>query len=219
MEKRLRSKHTKGKEPGSQKVPDRTRVVINSCGEGGQDTNIPAKNKNSITMSDNKDAIKEVGRLMADVVTRQIELQQERDKANSERLTQLLERQENSHKSDADSLTETLEKMRIAKEKDRGRLDLTLDKYDGLDYDIDEWQDRTKNVMTGNFWDIAKHFKAIPFSLNGQTKCAFYALTDENKRTKDSFFQAMRMKIDPQAESRNKNLFVKARRGNNVMKG
>ena len=212
-------------------------VVIDSCGEGVQDCTNPVEYINSITMVENAEAVKEMGRMISDVMSRQLELQQQREdrqielqqqredrqtevqqqreEANREMVIQLVERQVKSHKIDSDNLTEQFERIRIDKEKERGRPVQTLVKYDGVNYDIDEWQERTEAVMTGNSWDINKLLLALPSSLNGQAKRAYDALTDEDKRTKDSFFQAMRKKIDPQAESRNKDIFVMTKRGNN----
>lgn len=228
MEKRLRSNSKLSKAPA---------VVIDSCGEGVQDCTNPVEYINSITMVENAEAVKEMGRMISDVMSRQLELQQQREdrqielqqqredrqtevqqqreEANREMVIQLVERQVNSHKIDSDNLTEQFERIRIDKEKERGRPVQTLVKYDGVNYDIDEWQERTEAVMTGNSWDINKLLLALPSSLNGQAKRAYDALTDEDKRTKDSFFQAMRKKIDPQAEGRNKDIFVMAKRGNN----
>ena len=107
-------------------------------------------------MADNAEVLREVGRMMTDALARQAEIHQEREEANAERLSQLIERQLNIHMRDADKLTEQFEKLRVDKEKERGRLVHTLSKYDGGNYEFNEWIEKTEAVMVGNFWDIKK---------------------------------------------------------------
>ena len=92
---------------------------MNLVGEESEDYSIPEEYfQESKTMTDNGDAVREVGRMVTDVLTRKIEVQQEREEANIERLTQLVEKQVNYHRVDADKLTEQFEKMRLDKEKE-----------------------------------------------------------------------------------------------------
>ena len=119
MENRLRSKRRLKTEKSICGALKKARKVIDSCGEESLEYSIPAEYfQESKTMTDNGDAVREVGRMMTDVLTRQIEVQQEREEANVERLTQLVERQVNYHRVDANKLTEQFEKMRLDKEKE-----------------------------------------------------------------------------------------------------
>ena len=52
----------------------------------------------------------------------------------------------------------------------------------------------------------------LPTTLTGQAKRSFDSLTDDDKLTKEVFFQSMRTKLDPQAEGRNKVLFMLAKK-------
>merc|ERR1712212_204725 len=158
------------------------------------------------------DSIREMGKLFADTMSR---LVQEREDASLDRFQQMLQEQGNSGRNATEKLVEQLDQMRISKEKERGRVIHTLVKYDGVNLDIDEWQERTEVVIAGNEWDIIRFLEMLPISLSGQAKRAFKSLEDDDKLTIDSFFKAMRKKIDPFAESRNKDLFTVARRENN----
>merc|ERR1712240_746785 len=59
--------------------------------------------------------------------------------------------------------------------------------------------------------DYTGLLEALPTCLNGQAKRSFDYLNNQDRQTKDMFFQAMRNKLDPQAEKRNKELFIEAK--------
>ena len=211
-------------------------AIIESLGEEDVELSSDIRDKASI-MAENAEAIRDVGRIVAETLARQAELQREREEAimlrqrereeenlvrqrereeaNIEKFKELIEGQQKFHREDAEQLTQHFERLRIDKENARGQQKQTLPKYDGISIEVDEWVERVEAVMTGNFWDISKLLEAMPGSLVGQAKRAFDTLTDDEKITKDSLLKNMRAKIDPQAETRNKDLFSSARRGKN----
>ena len=177
-------------------------------------------------MAENAEAVRDMGRMLAEAIGRQAEMFREREDANSarlrnreeatlERFKELVEGQQRYHREDAEQLTAQFERLRIDKENARGRQTQFLPKYDGINMEVDEWLDRVEAVMTGNYWDLAKLLEAIPGSLVGQARRAFDSLTDTDKGTKEDFISSMRAAIDPKAEVKNIDLFNKARRENN----
>ena len=60
-----------------------------------------------------------------------------------------------------------------------------------------------------------KLLEALPASLAGQAKWSFDQLKEEDKDSKETFFQGLRARLDPTSEKRNKDLFIAARRGLN----
>jgi len=212
METRLKSKRPTFHKGAYNRTDTGGADTIESCGEGSQDSRTLKECKNSIVMAEMADSIREMGKLFADTMSR---LVQEREDASLDRFQQMLQEQGNSGRNATEKLVEQLDQMRISKEKERGRVIHTLVKYDGANLDIDEWQERTEGVIAGNQWDMIRFLEMLPNSLSGQAKRAYKSLADDDKLTKDSFFKAMRKKIDPLAESRNKDLFTVARRENN----
>ena len=212
METRLKSKKSALHKGSHNKVDTNSVDTIESCGEGSQASTTLKECQNSIAMAESADTLREMGQLFADTMSR---LTGEMEDASLDRFQQILESQGNSNRDAIDKLGGHLEQMRISKEKERGRVIHTLVKYDGANLDIDEWQERTEGVIAGNQWDMIRFLEMLPNSLSGQAKRAYKSLADDDKLTKDSFFKAMRKKIDPLAESRNKDLFTVARRENN----
>ena len=172
---------------------------------------------NSITMA--VEAIREIGRNMMEnlnaYLETQRELQREREATKNERFRELMEGQKKHYREDAEILATELERMRIEKKQARSRHSQSLPKYDGINYEVDEWKDKVEAVMTCNGWDNLKLLEVLPTSLEAQAKRAFDSLTEEGKRTKEILFQNMRIKIDPQSERRNKEKFCNARKGPN----
>ena len=219
-DQRANRKSTRSVTAGVKNTFKKTKNSIDSILGEDREFTIPKELKiESFDMADGAEVIREMGREMGRVITdtlnRQAELNHEREDVNIDRFTQMLERQENSHKRDISVLGEHFDQMRISKERDRGTQVQTLVKYDGGNIDIDEWQDKCLEVIMGNHWDQRKFIENIPASLSGRAKRAFVSLKEEDKATRDDFFQAMRGKIDPLAKVRNKDLFISAHRANN----
>ena len=170
---------------------------------------------NSITMAEADEAIREMGRVMMENLSTQLEVQREREATNIERFRELIEEQNRCHRDDTEILASEFERMRIEKEQARGRQNQRLPNYDGINLDVDEWQDKVEAVMTCNGWDISRLLEALPTSLTAQAKRAFDSVTEDNKRTKELLFQSMRVKIDPQSERKNKEMFLAARKAPN----
>ena len=211
METRLKSKKSALHKGSHNKVDTNSVDTIESCGEGSQASTTLKESQNSIAMAESADTLREMGQLFADTMSR---LTRQMEDASLDRFQQMLESQGNSDRDAIDKLGGHLEQMRISKEKERGRVIHTLVKYDGANIDIDEWQESTEGVIAGNQWDMIRFLEMLPNSLSGQAKRAYKSLADDDKLTKDSFFKAMRKKIDPLAKSRNKDLFTVARREN-----
>ena len=176
------------------------------------------------------EAVREMGRVMMEAVNRQIEsqreetnrqiqIQREERERNENTYKHLIEEKQRTHKEDTNTLTGQLEKMRIEKEQASRRQIQRMQTYDGTNIEFDEWQDKVEAKMVCNAMDYAGLLEALPTSLSGQAKRSFDSLNNQDKQTKDTFFQAMRKKLDPQAEKRNKELFIEAirREGESVM--
>ena len=169
------------------------------------------------------EAVREMGRVMMEAVNRQIEsqreetnrqiqIQREERERNENTYKHLIEEKQRTHKEDTNTLTGQLEKMRIEKEQASRRQIQRMQTYDGTNIEFDEWQDKVEAKMVCNAMDYAGLLEALPTSLTGQAKRSFDSLNIQDKQTKDTFFQAMRKKLDPQAEKRNKELFIEAKR-------
>ena len=194
----------------------KAKAVIESL--EGEEFELPQNiEKNSITMAEGNNTIGELGRLLMENMNTQMaaqrEFQRERDEVNGERFRELVEGQNRHHRRDAEILANEFEKIRIEKEEARGRQNQKLPNYDGVNLEIDEWVDRVDAVTKCNNWELKKLLETLPTFLTGQAKRAFDSLTNDDKRTKESLFQNMRVKIDPQSERKNKEMFMMARRG------
>ena len=159
-----------------------------------------------------EEAIKKLGELMIQNTNEQMQMMREREEANLERFKQLLENQSKCHRQDTENLAEQFERMRLEKEQARGRQSLRLPTYDGSNMDVDEWQEMVEAVMKCNDWGFGRLREILPTCLIGQAKRSFDTLTDDEMVTKEVFFQNMRHKIDPKAETKNKELFMMTRK-------
>ena len=158
------------------------------------------------------EVVREMGRVMMETVNRRIEVQREEREKNEDRYRQLVEEQQRSHREDTNTLTGQLERMRFQKEQASQRQTQRLPTYDGANIEFDEWQDRIEAILVCNAMDYTGLLEALPTSITGQAKRSFDSLNNQDRLTKDTFFQAMRKKLDPQAEKRNKELFIAAKR-------
>ena len=174
-------------------------------------------------MADAMEAVRQLGQAMLENMNRQMDYMREREEAsaerareredaNAERYRDLVEGQQRFHREDTETLASQFERLRLEKEQARGRQTQRLPNYDGINLEVDEWQEKVEAVAKCNDWDLSKLLEALPTSLAGQAKRSFDSLTDGDKGTMETFFQSMREKLDPQAERKNKELFMLARR-------
>ena len=196
----------------------KAKRVIESIEGEERDLELPEElATNSITMAEMNELIRDLSRTLAESLNAQIEAQREfqraREEATEERFREIIQGQNDHHRRDTEVLASEFEKLRLEKEQARGRQTQKLPNFDGLNIEVDEWQDKVEAVMNCNNWDIAKLLEALPTYLSAQAKRAFDSLTDDDKRTKESLFQNMRVKIDPQSEKKNKEKFMMARKG------
>ena len=197
--------------------------------EGEEDFNPPEEIlNNSIVMAEaNAEALREVGRVMADTLNQQLATQrqmlqdreeatiqrlQDREEATIQRFERIIEGQNRNNLQGVEMLTGEFEKMRLERETARGITHQKLPNYDGVNMGIDDWIDRIEAVMVCNKWDIKNLLDAMPTCLTATAKRAYDSLVDDDKNTKESFFTAMRIKIDPTSAKKNKELFVLAKR-------
>ena len=166
-------------------------------------------------MAESADTLREVGRMVSDVLNRQMELQQQMNEVTSARFTELMANNQASHKRDTDALAGHFDQMRIDHEKARGRQVQHLPKFDGTNMCVDDWIEKTETVSKGNNWGVEELLQNIPVSLAGIAKRAFDSLGPDDKSSIEVFNEAMRDKLDPQAVERNRALFATARRGKN----
>ena len=146
-------------------------------------------------------------------INRQIDIQREERERNENSYRQLAKEQQRTNREDTNTLKGQLERMRIEKEQASRRQTQRLPTYDGANIEFDEWQDKVEAIMVCNAMDYTGLLEALPTSLSGQAKRSFDSLNNQDRQTKDTFFQAMRKKLDPQAEKKNKELFIVAKRG------
>ena len=186
--------------------------------EGEEDFNPPEEIlNNSIVMAEaNAEALREVGRVMADTLNQQLATQrqmlQDREEATIQRFERIIEGQNRNNLQGVEMLTGEFEKMRLERETARGITHQKLPNYDGVNMGIDDWIDRIEAVMVCNKWDLKNLLDAMPTCLTATAKRAYDSLVNEDKNTKESFFTAMRLKIDPTSAKKNKELFVLAKR-------
>ena len=159
----------------------------------------------SIVMAENAEALREVGRTMAAMLN-------DREEATIQRFERIIEGQNRNNLQGVELLTGELERMRIERETSRGIAHQKLPNYDGVNLSIDDWVDRTEAVMLCNKWDLKNLLDAMPTCLTATAKRAYDSLVDQDKTSKDNFFTAMRLKIDPTSARKNKELFVLAKR-------
>ena len=169
------------------------------------------------------EAVKEIAKIFADQLNAQMHLQRQRDEDEAERIKlreevnmemfrEIVEEQNKNHKMDTETLTSEFEKIRLEKEQARGRQNQKLPHYDGLNMSVDDWQDKTEAIQKCNKWSLPTLLEALPTCTTGLAKRAFDSLTEDDKSTKDTLFQRMRVKIDPMSERRNKDYFIAARK-------
>ena len=177
------------------------------------------------------EAVREMGREMMEAVNRQkevvdrqmeiqreemnrqIDIQREERERNENSYRQLAKEQQRTNREDTNTLKGQLERMRIEKEQASRRQTQRLPTYDGANIEFDEWQDKVEAIMVCNAMDYTGLLEALPTSLSGQAKRSFDSMNIKDRQSKDTFFQAMRKKLDPQAEKKNKELFIVAKRG------
>ena len=201
-------------------------TIVESSEEGEEELNLPIDLAEDSNKMAEAEAIREVGRLFTEQMNQQMQFLRQKEEADAERLRlreeahmsmfkEMIEGQNNSHRIDTETLTNEFTKMRVEKEQARGRQNQKLPNYDGITLTIDDWQDKVEAIMTCNKWPLPTLLEALPTCMSGLAKRAFDSLTEEDKSAKDTFFQKMRIKIDPQSEKKNKDMFMVARKGAN----
>ena len=193
-------------------VIKKAKIILESLGEEPVDLELPEEIKDS-GMADIAEMVREMGRLMIENTNRQLEIQREREEVNIERFKALIEGQQKTHREDAEVLADQFAKMRNEQEIARYKQNQRLPMYDGVNLDIDDWKDKLEATMKCNKWTFSDLMESLSLSLTGQAKRSFDSLTDADKRNKDQFFENMRIKISPQSEKINKELFMTARKG------
>ena len=200
------------------------RGEIQSSEKGGAELELSAQFSEDWIKATNMEALKEISRIMVEQMNAQLQMQREREDTEKERshrreeknmelIREIIAEQNKVHREDTEILTTQFEKMRIEKEQSRGRQQQRLPPYDGQSMDFNDWQDKTESVLVCNKWDFSTFLELLPTSVSGLAKRAFDSLTEEDKSAKDVFYQKMRVKIDPQSERKNKEMFILARKG------
>ena len=200
----------------------RSRAILESSGEEEVDLDLPTEILENSKMAETLEAIREMSRVVADGMNkqmeglnRQMELMRVREEANDERYRALVEGQQKYHREDTETLAAQFEKIRAEKEQARGRQTQRLPNFDGVMMEYDEWVEKAEAVAKCNDWDLTKLLENLPTTFTGQAKRSFDSLTAEDKSTKETLFNAMRLKLDPQAEKKNRELFMLAKKGPN----
>ena len=201
----------------------KAKVVIVSGGEE-EELKLPFLETQVTMGQEHMDIIREMGRVMTESMNRNFEIMREQSNLEGERYRTMMENQgeryrtmmenqDRNSREGANNLVEQFERMRIAQEVARTQTAQKLPNYDGVNIEFDEWQDKVYACMTCNSWDIDRLLTALPTSLSGQAKRSFDTLSADDKLSRDVLFQALRKKLDPQAEKKNKELFMLAKKG------
>ena len=193
-------------------------TVTEAIESEGEEVKLPEESiEDSIAMAENTEALLEVGRVMAESINQQMDAVRQysidREETTLQRFERIIEGQTKYNRQGVEMLCNELEGLRIERETSRGMPIQKLPSYDGTNLTVDEWQDRCEAVLVCNKWDTQTMLAAMPIYLTGIAKRAFDSLSDEEKISKRAFFASMRIKIDPQSEKKNKELFLLARRG------
>ena len=200
--------------PKTSKVPSgRAENIHKSQGEATMESKLPKEGIGDSRMTKSIALALEIGKLLLENANRQIEnnnrqieFLKKSELANMGRFKELIEGQQRAHKQDVkilvDQLQEQTKLIQLYK----------LPIFDGITMDMDDWKDIVEAVMKCNRWTFENLMEVIPIYLTGAAKRAFDALTNMDKRSKDIFFKRMRVKISPQSEERNMELFMTAKR-------
>ena len=152
-------------------------------------------------MSDIVEAIREVGKLFI-----------EREEANLQRHASLIEFQQRAHREVTMMIVDKLDKSHRETEKARARILQKFPDYDGTNINFNEWEDKVVAIMQCNDWSLSELLECLPISLNGMAKQAVNNLREEDKISTESFFRALRLKLDPESETRNRKHFMDAKK-------
>ena len=172
------------------------------------------------------ESVQELSRMIAENMNRQFEREREREakreadremerqrerereEANFQRLAIIVGEQRESSKL----ISYQLGKIHQEMEKARGRTLQRLPEYDGRNMNFDVWEDTVVAILKCNDWSLGQLLESLPISLSGLASLSFNNLQEEEKISKEAFFQALRQKIDPESESRNREYFMDAQK-------
>ena len=200
--------------PKTSKVPSgRAENIHKSQGEATMESKLPKEGIGDSRMTESIALALEIGKLLLENANRQIEnnnrqidFLKKSELANMGRFKELIEGQQRAHKQDVKILVDQLQEQTKLIQLYKVPI------FDGITMDMDDWKDIVEAVMKCNRWTFENLMEVIPIYLTGAAKRAFDALTNMDKRSKDIFFKRMRVKISPQSEERNMELFMTAKR-------
>ena len=205
------------------------KCIIASCREGGMEQKVPELSIKDALMAHDAKALgcnqKQTDILdkLVEIQTRQLDMEgsreqkrfearQQEEERGHEILRVLFENQQKFQRENTIALAETFEKMRQEMEKARGRQLQTLPTYDGINMAFEEWAEGVEAIVLCNDWSHNQLLEALPTSLTATAKQSFDALKEDEKKSKEVLINALRVKIAPESKSRNKALFVNARK-------
>ena len=147
------------------------------------------------------DVIKEIGKVI-----------EARDETNIRKYASLIEQQQRFHHQDTLILVDHLVKFTEEMKKARLRPTQRLPEFDGTNMNIDDWEEKVREIIIANDWDIGLILVYLPLSLKGQARQSFNNLRGEDTLSKESLFQAIRYRLDPEVDTRNKENFINAKK-------
>ena len=135
----------------------------------------------------------------------------EREGTNVDRYASLMREQLRCHQEGSKLLIEQHVLLQKEIEKLRIRPNYKLPDYNGVNISFDEWEECVKEVVKVNDWNLNMLLLYLPLCLKEKAKESYSSLKPEEKVTKEALFQALRLKLDPEAKSRNLELFMEAK--------
>ena len=136
----------------------------------------------------------------------------ENEKSSEERHAALVSNLPKCHHESTKHLTDQISKICQEMELSRGRLIERPPNYNGYNMSYDDWVENVQIIQKCNGWGFDYLLDFLPVTLLGQARMAFTCLSDADKLDEKTFFRALRLKLDPKSESRNKENFINAKR-------
>ena len=135
-----------------------------------------------------------------------------RDETHIQSYASLVEQQQKSHQQDTLVLANQLAQITEQIRKTRLRPTQRLPEFDGTNLNINDWEEKVKEIVNANEWDIGLILVYLPLSLKGQAKQSFQNLRKEDLISKESLIQALKSRLDPNIKTRNKESLVNAKK-------
>ena len=114
-------------------------------------------------------------------------------------------------------LADKFESLQLAQMKTFEAQSLTikapLPKYCGKSGEFEEWKLGVLNCIKANNWqEESRVIEMLPIALFGDAARVFSSFTSSQKQSLDSVFEALKESLEPETKTKNRELFIKAKR-------